>query len=629
MYATSQVPFSDCFKARRLPGKGMLFLSLVIFLASCLEVKQRIDINRDGSGHASLEIAVQREWVPMVIPKLKADAPRGWIISDEKETGGKHVIVFTRKFRDLSELSDNEVKYRFFSERIGFLKKKYSLEALQLKSSDVPFPYEVSIRLPGTIEETNGARVSSNEVRWDLNGLRAGARLAVRASGHGLPEFKAVSDWFERLLGAIFLHEVIAFLREDGVWIMDSDGRNQRRSAPTGIGHFSLSRNGVMAFDKFSPLSKEPGMNDLNVYSWVLGNEAKVEQHTSDGKSWDPHVSPDGSRIVYQKFLWSGEGYMGQGEGLWTINLNDATQGELAGVVRIPDDIRSRRNELFLRFGKGEMDDRKWLRDEWITWSSDGRNLMFERLYTSGGLITYAIDMDKGGRPQAPPDKYNPGGVDICDMKLLHKDNALTYTLVTYDLRKGNPQVLAKDVFVEEAQFAPGCKLVAFVVGERGERNGLWIVKSDGGEARRILSATPKNISWNHDGTRILFSGSSPGNTRYDAFLGRQVAVSEVWTIDANGSNPKKLATDARAVGWTLAPRLAAVSVRTGKMIVLGATALVSVLALITTLAVGKKAIGGVRRKRKRVGRGVFCGQCDHENAPTGSFCTHCGEKLR
>ncbi len=182
---------SNWHRVNRLPpiGKRLLLLSLILFLTSCIEVKQRIDISRDGSGEAILEIGVQREWTSMVIPKLKADAPRGWIISDEKEKDGKHVIVFTRKFRDISEVNDDEAKYFFWSKKAGFMQRRYAIEVTQLKSSDLPFPYEVSIKVPGSIDETNGMKVSSNEARWNLQGLRRGTKLSITASAFALPDY--------------------------------------------------------------------------------------------------------------------------------------------------------------------------------------------------------------------------------------------------------------------------------------------------------------------------------------------------------------------------------------------------------------------------------------------------------
>jgi starvation-inducible outer membrane lipoprotein len=42
--------------------KSLLFLCLALFLSSCVEVMQRITINRDGSGEATTRIIVDKQW---------------------------------------------------------------------------------------------------------------------------------------------------------------------------------------------------------------------------------------------------------------------------------------------------------------------------------------------------------------------------------------------------------------------------------------------------------------------------------------------------------------------------------------------------------------------------------------
>jgi hypothetical protein len=150
----------------------VLLIFIAVGLTSCIEVKQGININKDGSGDARLEVAILQMWAPQVVPKLKTDIPKGWNVVEEKEKEGKHVIVFGRKFKDVSELNDSETRYAFSSERKGFLKKSYILEVSQLKSSDMPFPYEVMIEMPGSIDETDGVKVSSSKVKWGLQGFK-------------------------------------------------------------------------------------------------------------------------------------------------------------------------------------------------------------------------------------------------------------------------------------------------------------------------------------------------------------------------------------------------------------------------------------------------------------------------
>jgi hypothetical protein len=166
---------------------SILYSFLFILLTSCLEVKQGLNINQDGSGDARLEISVQKEWAPQIISRLKQNVPKGWNIVEEKEQDGKHTLIFGNKFKDISELSDDESRYTLSIQTESFLKKSYSLEIEQIKTADAPFPYEFTINIPGSITETNGIKVSSNQVKWNLFGIKRGTKLVLKSSGFLFP----------------------------------------------------------------------------------------------------------------------------------------------------------------------------------------------------------------------------------------------------------------------------------------------------------------------------------------------------------------------------------------------------------------------------------------------------------
>ncbi len=207
----------------------ILMLSLLFLLTSCLEVKQGININKDGSGDARLEIAIQQMWAPQVVPKLKSDIPKGWSVIEEKEKDGKHVIVLGRKFKDISELNDDENRYTFSSERKGFLKKSYVIEVKQLKSSDMPFPYEVTIKMPGSIDETDGIKIASGEVKWNLQGLRKGTELSVKSSALAMPDFASLKESFSSLKESFNKVFTSVFYREAIVYNILPDGVDQSK----------------------------------------------------------------------------------------------------------------------------------------------------------------------------------------------------------------------------------------------------------------------------------------------------------------------------------------------------------------------------------------------------------------
>ena len=171
--------------------RSMLFILISFLLASCIEVKHEINLNKQGSGEARVEIAVQQEWADMIIPRLKRsiqEDPAGWNIIEERQEEGRHRIVLGKKFKSISDLNDDEFRYTL-SEEGSFLKKSYILEVEQLESSDMPFSYELTIKMPGSIDETNGIKISSNRVRWNFDGFRKGRRMVVKSSALSLPSF--------------------------------------------------------------------------------------------------------------------------------------------------------------------------------------------------------------------------------------------------------------------------------------------------------------------------------------------------------------------------------------------------------------------------------------------------------
>ncbi len=171
---------------RPFPVSSLLFLLLVVspvlLLSSCIEIRQTIRLNPDGSGDTELELAIQSQWVQQLTPKVKSDIPAGWSLIGEKDTDGKHMIIFGRPFRAITEINDKNMEYIFVSDRGTVLTGSFSLDIRQIANSQMPFPYELNVRMPGVITSTNGTKISSREVRWNLQGFNQGTVLSVRSS---------------------------------------------------------------------------------------------------------------------------------------------------------------------------------------------------------------------------------------------------------------------------------------------------------------------------------------------------------------------------------------------------------------------------------------------------------------
>lgn len=74
----------------------------------------------------------------------------------------------------------------------------------------------------------------------------------------------------------------------------------------------------------------------------------------------------------------------------------------------------------------------------------------------------------------------------------------------------------------------------------------LWIVDTSGGEPTQLTqfrdqdSGYPSHPSWSPDGERLVFAAASPGAQRAE---GAHVTPSDLWVIDADGSNLLQLTT--------------------------------------------------------------------------------------
>jgi len=610
--------------------KYIAIFCLSFLLSSCIEVKQSIKINKDGSGDARLEIAIQKEWAPQIMPRLKSEAPRGWNIVEEREKEGKQVIAFGKKFKSISELNDDEAGYSFSTERAGFLKKFYLIRIKQLKSSDMPFPYEFTIRVPGSINETNETKLSSNEVKWSLPGLQKGKELSVKSSALTMPNFASLKESFNKVFYSPFYREAIIFLRDRNLWVMDSDGKNQRQLTKEGVGHWSVSRDGKIVFDRFDPSHRDKKLTDLNIYYVVLPKIEESTKLTNDDKNMMPEISPDGTKVIFQKFRLGGKDYYGEGEGIWLINLASGKQEEVVSFVAIPDEIRRKEKELIARvsgrLGTGEfIDDKRWVRERNLMWSPDAKKVAFSRSY-SNAIVTYIVNLDDH-HVMAPPYEAQPYAKDICSTKILLSKLEDTYdtNLWLYDFETRKGRFLSKHVIDDAVKFSSDCKKIAFAV--RGSKNadGLWIADSMGKGRRQISSFEPTGMAWHGGNRRIIFTTFSE---RYDLRLRKNVPQTEIWVVNDDGSEEKKIADSGSSAKWTLIPRISFVSLGMVRIIILTVLALSGIFLFFCMAVITRKVVRAIIPKGKVISKGIFCGQCGKENSPSASFCTNCGQRL-
>jgi len=171
-------------------GKMLLCLALLTSLSACLEIKQSVSLNADGSGNMDVKIVVDKQWAPMVVPELKKalqkDSSRGMELTEVQDESGNSVIKVSAVFKNVSELSDKDMGYAFVPDGGDFFRNNYRFEMRQFVTPrnelGTPVPFEFRVKMPGTISETNCVKVSSGEVSWNQTGIKKGTVLIAKSS---------------------------------------------------------------------------------------------------------------------------------------------------------------------------------------------------------------------------------------------------------------------------------------------------------------------------------------------------------------------------------------------------------------------------------------------------------------
>jgi Tol biopolymer transport system component len=659
------------------------FISLIFIaagLTSCIEVelKESLHINKDGSGETRLEILLEKSEIAQgVLTKIKHDIPKGWNIIEEKDKDGKHVLVFGSKFNDISAFNRDKKSqatpniYTFKTDKTGLFKKSYALEVSQTNNSDMPFPYEITIKMPGKIDETNGTKVSSNEVKWNLQGFRKGTKLIVKSSAFTMPDYASLKEAFNKAFNKMFYREAIVFLRDNNLWVMDGDGKNDKQLTKEKVKSFSVSRDGKRI------VYEEKG----NCYYLSLSN-SKTTKLTDDDNCLSAEVSPDGEKIALVKIDerfsnaeaqelvskgYSPEYMKGSPKktGIYIFDFKTGEQKKVVGELPSnlsPDDVFGAITECWL--------------DSSLYWSPDGNRLHFIRNfmpYEKGGMWdAYIYNLDNGNL--AYIDSYSGRlGIDILDWhgeKIIYNiytryighsyiydisskkkseglEEFYRYSIVDYldrygenvlflasdysipngilfiyDVKTSKYKILAKDLpYDSRGAFSPDGKKIVY-----GYKGNLWTIDTDGKNKKQFASNLFNNkflhvLLWNLDGKKMLIDLDDKEEK-------------SIWHINSDGSNLEKLADNASSPKWTSMPRITFISPNTAKIIILVAISLTGLLLLFGMVLITRKAVKAVVTKIPKSApvaktKGIFCTQCGKENSDAASFCTGCGQRLK
>jgi len=303
--------------------------------------------------------------------------------------------------------------------------------------------------------------------------------------------------------------------------------------------------NGAIAFQRFAG----PREDDSSSQIYVRSPAGTIRQVTKlSGGSFDPAWSPDGSRIVFER--WGARAH--QPDQLYTVAADGSGARKLTtGCTR-----------------------RRCLGDDWGSYSPDGARIAFVRAYKplihkrfnryEQGDFPRAVDLmvvaARGGAPRALRHfGYDPqlgeGGVAwspdgrriafaLGTVKHPTKHSAVNTALFVANADgSGQRQVTAWSMGAANPDWAPDGSRIVFN-SEGGHSPSIYIVRPDGSGLTEVLAGNHRgavgpasNPAWSPDGTRIVFTAPPK--------LGGYIRT-DVYSMNADGSGVQPLVVSPR-----------------------------------------------------------------------------------
>lgn len=156
----------------------LLFVSLlsVLLLSSCIESDWKLRLNSDGSGTA--EIKFINESLPT--ENFKSDLEHGnrWIAklyrmgakAETGKEGGRDYVLYRVAFRDVSELSDDDLIFSFVqNDRNCEFTLSPTVKARENAWQALPIHFRLSVAMPGRIIDAGSGKRNGDVVTFDTS----------------------------------------------------------------------------------------------------------------------------------------------------------------------------------------------------------------------------------------------------------------------------------------------------------------------------------------------------------------------------------------------------------------------------------------------------------------------------
>ena len=153
----------------RTACRYLLLIFVAIALTGCLDIEQRMEIADSGSVTSNMDIKVDPRAAGMVVPMLKEQLLKdGFKLLEETTRDGAPFLRYRGEFLHFEDFKPDGFKLSYTkSESDG--KTKYLISIMVArKAKDPSLKHHLTLQVPGTIQSTNGQKISSDEIRLDL-----------------------------------------------------------------------------------------------------------------------------------------------------------------------------------------------------------------------------------------------------------------------------------------------------------------------------------------------------------------------------------------------------------------------------------------------------------------------------
>lgn len=159
-------------KCENMCSKRIYRLTFLIFLcvvlSSCVEIRYSLILNPDGSGKANIEFLIPKDMEYAFYAAFYASEDSllsSWKFIGKRQEGNTSIFAYTRDFKNVAELNSNSSQFAFKSWYEGF-HRVYEWKAKVNIHGIIPIPFELVVKMPGNVVETNGAEVSKDTVKF-------------------------------------------------------------------------------------------------------------------------------------------------------------------------------------------------------------------------------------------------------------------------------------------------------------------------------------------------------------------------------------------------------------------------------------------------------------------------------